>query len=239
MGLLDKIRPTPLMRVGVDAGELRVHLQVPEAVAGEARAAVLRRWEQAEAYLVRHRSFKEAVGPVPDDESAPALIRSMIAASLTVGVAPMACLPGAMVEAIAHDLELLCKEAVTGCEGVSYVMGLPTQIFPIDTAADEEGRSVGLRVVASNPYAIYSSVGRIRWPPFTGKARAIAVVAEEGALAEAVGAALGSALRKPDYLPRVLETASHVEGVRGGVILLDGTMGVWGDIEIVTPTTPR
>lgn len=237
MGLLDKIRPAPLMRVGVDAGELRVHLQVPEAVADQARAAVLRRWEQAEAYLVRHRSFKEAVGPVPDDESAPPLIRAMISAALTVGVAPMACLPGAIVEAVAHDLEPLCKEAVTACEGVSYVMGVPTQIFPIDNSADEDGRSVGVRVVTDDPYAIYSSVGRIRWPPFTGKARAIAVVASEGALAEAVGAALGSALRKPERLRRVLDTASRVEGVRGGVILLDGTMGVWGAIEIVTPST--
>lgn len=235
MGLLDRLRTVPLMRVGVDAGHFRLQLQLPEEYAEEGRAAVLRRWEQVESYLVRNPSLKDAKGPVELDEDAPSLVRLMSEASMAVGVAPLDALPGALVDIIGRDLQLACREAVVTCEGVSFIIGADERTFVADSVPNSEGNAIGVRVSIQDPYAVFSSIGRIRRAVGVDKARAIAVVARQGALAEAVGVAISNALRKKTRLKKVLGVAKQVPEVVGGAVFVDHEIGLWGDIEIVTP----
>jgi ApbE superfamily uncharacterized protein (UPF0280 family) len=235
LGLLDRIRPAPLMRLGVEAGGYRLQLQLPEAMADEGRASVLRRWEQIESYLVRNPTFKDADGPVLTDEDAPPLIGLMEEASRAVGVAPLDAMSGALVEAVGRDIQLAAKEGTISCEGVSFIIGGGSRTFVVDSTADEEGRAIGLQIDYPDSFAVFTSVGRMRRPQPSGRARAVAVVATDGALAEAVGTAMGKALRRANLLKGVLEVAGRVPSVMGGIVLLDKHIGVWGGIEVVTP----
>jgi ApbE superfamily uncharacterized protein (UPF0280 family) len=235
VGFLDRLRPVPLMRLGVDAGKFRIQLQLPEEHADEGRTAVLRRWEQVESYLLRNPEFKEAQGPVEPEEDAPSLVRAMEDASMAVGIPPIDALPGAFVDVVGRDLQLSCREATITCEGVSFVIGAGGRTFVADSVPTAEGNVIGIRVDSRDPYAVFSSIGRVRGSIDDGNARAIAVVSEQGALAEAVGVAISNALRKKTRLKKVLQVAQRIPEVLGGAVFVDHEIGVWGDIEIVTP----
>jgi ApbE superfamily uncharacterized protein (UPF0280 family) len=238
VGILDKIRPAPLAGMSVEVGDLVLQLQIPETFLDQARAAALRRWEQVEAYLMRNPWFKDADGPLQIDMDAPPIINAMTEASRMVNVRPFATLAGALVEAVAGDLAVACREAVAGCEGVTYIVGGAKVRTHLIDPSGGDGRGVAVKVRSETPYAVYSSAGRVRIIPVTGRARAIAVVGKDGALTESVGVAIGATMRKSSRVEGVLATARQIGGLRGGVVVTSRDIGVWGDIEIVTPASP-
>ena len=237
MGLLDKIRPAPLTSLNVDAGDLLLNIQVPEDVLDQARASALQRFEQFQSYLTRNAWLKEATGPIEVGEDAPPMVSSIAEVTRTVDVAPMMVVPGALVEAVGRDLEVACREAVITCEGVSFIVGGRKRLFLVDSVPESGDSGLAIRVSTGEPYAYFSSSGRMRTVALMGAGRlSVAVVASGGALAEGVGTAICTAMRNPERLAQILGVAQKVEGVRGGMVLAHGRIGVWGGIEIVTPT---
>jgi ApbE superfamily uncharacterized protein (UPF0280 family) len=65
-----------------------------------------------------------------------------------------------------------------------------------------------------------------------GKADAVVVVAPSAALADAAATAIGNIVKEIEDIPRGIEFAQKVDGLRGVVIIKDDKMGVWGRIKI-------
>lgn len=234
MGLLDRIRSGPLVAFDVPVGNFRLHVQATVDLQDETRASALKHWEGVEVYLVRHSAFQTSYVPVPVSDDAPQVIRAMGEAAELTGVGPMVALPGALVEAVATDLALDTKEVIVSAEGDSFVIRDRPCTFVVEPREGPAG-GIAIRVTFQEPYAFYSSTGRLRVDPVIGHARAVAVLAERGALADAVGSAMGSAMHRPQDVERALEIARRTPGVRGALLLVEGRIGVWGELEIVTP----
>lgn len=235
MGLRDRLRRTRLTSFKVDIGGLRLHVRARSDLSAEARISALRHWEQLESYVVRHSSFKTSFVPVPVREDAPPLVRAMGEASSAVGVGAMVTLSGALVEALAHDLAAFGRPVVVSTEGDTFVVGNVPGTFMVEPAPDPGLGGLAVRVRLPGPYAFYCSTGRVRIDPAIGRARAVAVLADHGAVADAVGSAMGSALHRPYDVDRALAVAKQTDGVRGAVVLVQERIGVWGDLEIVSP----
>lgn len=233
MGLLDRISRTPLRSFELPVGDLTLRVQLTDDLQDETRAAALRYWEQIESYVVRNPGFKTSFVSLPVGQDAPHLVRVMSDASARMGVGPMVTLPGAFVEAVAGDLASMTKEVVVSTEGDTFIVGSRPRIFVVEPA--KGGAGIAVRVKSKKQYAFYSSAGRLRFNPAIGKARSVGVLAEHSALADAVGSAMGLSMHRPHDVERALEVSKETEGVYGAVIVAGGRIGVWGEIEIITP----
>jgi ApbE superfamily uncharacterized protein (UPF0280 family) len=240
-GILDRLRSDSLAFFDVQVGTLQLRVGAAENVRDQARIVALKHWEQLEAYVAGHSSFKTSFVPEPVGPGAPPVVRAMGDAAEAAGVAPMVTLPGALVEAVARDLSTQVRNVVVSAEGDTFSVQRRAQTFVIEPPMGSGRPGVGVRVPPGKPFAFYASTGRTRTNPGIGQARVVAVLAEHGAVADAAASAIGMAMRHPTHVRRALHAACRLErlGLRGVVILAESQVGVWGNIEIVrAPTRP-
>lgn len=235
MGILDRIRSSPLVSYEVPVANLHVRIQATENLPDEARAIALKHWEQIESQVVRNPSFKQSSFPVSVGDEAPPLAKIMADAAAQTGVGPMVGLPGALVEAIAIDLAMLSREVIVSAEGDTFVISDRPRTFVVERSPHPGGGGIGIRVSDGGRYAFYASTGRLQVDPAIGRARAVAVLAEHGAVADTVASAMGNAMHRPEDVHRTFEICRKVEGVRGALLLIGSRIAVWGDIEVVAP----
>ncbi|MBW3589566.1 MAG: hypothetical protein KY429_09125 [Actinobacteria bacterium] len=233
MGLLDRVGRSPLHTFDLPVGDLTLHIQASDELQDEARASALKHWEQLESYLVRDPGFKTSFVSLPVGPDAPPLIKVMADASAQVGVGPMVTLPGAFVEAVAEDLAKMTKEVVVSAEGDSFVISDRPRSFIVEPAYGGKGIAIRVR---SERYGFYASNGRLKVSPAIGKARCVGVLAEHCALADAVGSAMGLSMHRPQDVEQALEVPRKTSGIEGAMIVGGGRIGVWGNIEVVTPS---
>lgn len=235
MGILDRLRSDSLEFFDIQVGTLQLRIGAGGNLRDEARIVALRHWEQLEAYIAGHSSFKTSFVPTPVEASAPPLIRAMGAAAEAAGVGPMLTLPGAIAEAVARDLSTHSREVVVSTEGDTFAMHRRAQIFVVDPSIGSANPGIGVRVDAGGPFAFYASTGRSRIAPGIGHARVVAVLADHGAVADAAASAIGLAMHQPTHVDRALAATLRLKnlGLRGVVILAESRIGVWGDMEIV------
>lgn len=233
MGLLDRISRAPLNSFDLPIGDLTLRIQSADDLQDEARAAALKYWEQIESYVVRNPSFKTSFVSLPVGADAPPLVKVMADASARMGVGPMVTLPGAFVEMVAVELSSMTKEIAVSTEGDTYIIGGRPRSFVVEPS--KGGAGIAVRVKSRKRYAFYSSAGRLRVNPAIGKARSVGILAEHSALADAAGSAMGLSMHRPQDVERALDVSKKTDGVYGAVIVAGGRIGVWGEIEIITP----
>lgn len=229
---LDLLWADGLERVEVDAGGIRVRVEVPAGLGAEAREAVLSRWAETESYLVLHPAFAASLAPVPAGPGAPAAVEAMAAAAAATGVAPMVTLPGALVEAICRDLAPLAGRAAVSAEGDTFVARRGRRVHPLHVPRVPGRPPLGLVVGSPVPHAVFCSGGRRTVDPHVGTVH-VAVVADHGAMADAAASAAGLTVTRPDLVERGVALARHIDGVRAIALFAGERVGVFGDVEIV------
>ena len=234
-GILDRLRSDSLAFFDLQVGTLQLRVGAADNIRDQARIVALKHWEQLEAYVAGHSSFKTSFVPQPVGPGAPPLVRAMGDAAEAAGVGPMVTLPGAMVEAIARDLSTQVREIVVSTEGDTFSVHRRAQTFVVEPPMGAGRPGVGVRIPAGRPVAFYASTGRTRTNPGIGHARVVAVLAEHGAVADAAASAIGMAMLHPSHVARALSAALRLKGLglRGVVILAESQVGVWGEMEIV------
>ena len=234
-GILDRLRSDNLTFFDLHVGTLQLRIGAVDNVRDQARIVGLKHWEQLEAYVAGHSSFKNSFVPEPVGAGAPPVVRAMGTAAEAAGVGPMLTLPGAMAEAIARDLSQHAREVIVSTEGDTFSMHRRAQTFLVEPPMGSGRPGLGVRVGAGGPFAFYASTGRTRSNPGIGQARAVAVLAEHGAVADAAASAIGMAMLHPGHVARALAAALRLEaqGLRGVIILAESRIGVWGEMEIV------
>lgn len=237
MGLLDHIRPAKLVAFPVDVGGMRFTVRAISELRDEARTSAMRHWEQLEAYLVQHSAFKTSFVPIPIAEDAPPVVQLVGEASELTHAGPMVGLPGALAESIAWDLHAHSKEVIVSGEGDVFMISERDRTFMVDPPRGEDSTGIAVRVHCRGSRAFYTSTGRVSVEPAIGLARAVAVIAEKGALAGSAASAIAYAMHRPKDLDRALALARQIPGVTGALIVVDEAMGVWGEIEIVSGVT--
>jgi len=237
-GILDRLRSDTLVFFDLQVGTLALRVGAVDNVRDQARIIALKHWEQLEAYIAGHSSFKTSFVPQPVGPGAPPVVRAMGDAADAAGVGPMLTLPGAMAEAVARDLSQQAREVIVSTEGDTFAMHRGrAQTFVVEPAMGAGRPGLGVRIEAGGPFAFYASTGRTRINPGIGHARVVAVLAEHGAVADAAASAIGMAMLHPKHVDRALAATLRLEpyGLRGVVILAESRIGVWGDMEIVAP----
>lgn len=205
----------------------------------EATDIVLNLRYQLDQYISRTPRFLKSLTPLPDDPSAPELIRKMLQASNVAGVGPMAAVAGAIAQAVAADLKAL-HSAIIVENGGDCSLDLQEEAtvgIYVEPTSPFSGK-IALRFAADRfPLSICTSSGRIGHSLSFGKADAVTVIAADGAFADAAATALANLVRTPADIRKALETAPAIPSIQGVLIMIRDKMGIWGDIELVPPSS--
>jgi ApbE superfamily uncharacterized protein (UPF0280 family) len=215
--------------------ETDLWIRAERGVEKEALEAVLNLRYLLERYIAENPEFLRSLSPLPDDPTAPALIRQMLGAARAAGVGPMAAVAGAIAQAVSTSLKPRTRAIIVENGGDCY----------LDTAEDTQvgiyagprspfkGR-IALRFPSSRfPLGICTSSGVIGHSLSFGKADALTVVSKDAALADAAATAIGNLVKTPGDITSALEKASSIPGIEGVLVLIKDKMGVWGDLELV------
>ena len=215
--------------------ETDLHILAGQDLRDAASAAVFQYRSQLEGYIARHPKFAAALTPLPLDPTAPAIVKSMLAAGIAAEVGPMAAVAGAMAEYVGRDLLASgAGEVVVENGGDIYFCRKQESVVGIFAGASPLSNRVGLKVPASlMPIGICTSSGTVGHSLSLGEADAVTVLAKDTALADAVATLVGNAVQPGQGLDAALAKGPTVPGVLGVVIIRGEELGAWGEVELV------
>lgn len=228
------IRPTDLVRSRVVVKETDLLICSQRDIGHQVREIVLTQRDRLERYIAANPLFRDSFQPLEVPDTAPAIVRAMAAAGTAAGVGPMAAVAGAVCEAVAQGLGDNVRELILENGGDLYIASARERIVGIFAGEEELGRSLGLRVRAEEtPVGICTSSGRIGHSRSFGDSAAATVIARSCALADAAATAVGNRVRGKHGVSEGLAAARAVPGVLGVVIIRNGQLGAWGNVDIV------
>jgi len=223
----------------VTVKETNLFIQAEEDLTRQATDAVLSIRGNIESYIESRPEFAASLNPIGADPYAPAVVKEMIEDSRRAGTGPMAAVAGSIAEFVARTLsdrgdgkrgEVIVEnggdvfmvtggERVVGLYGSDILLGLGIKI----PAADSGRAGVG---ISSSSALLGESLS-------LGRCELATVVAKRGALSDATATALGNMVKSERDIERSLEEILYIPDVVGGVVVIDGRMGIKGDIELV------
>lgn len=232
----ERMRPSGLVGFRVVEGHTDLHIHAEQELHERALKTVRTLRHDLERYLAAHPRFGESFVPVPVDASAPGVVLDMARAADVAGVGPMATVAGAFAEAVARSLEPHSAEVIVENGGDVYLMGRRERV--VGLWAGEHAPEVGLRIPgARQPCAVATSSATIGPSTSLGSADAATVIADNGALADAVASVVGNRVHSADDLEAAIAAGRAIDGVGGIVVVADGHVAAWGSVELVPLAT--
>ncbi len=237
-------RDRELYRSGIAASDLvRSRVVVKETdllvlsssdISDLVRGIVLTQRDRLERYIAKNPIFRASLLPIAVPDTAPGIVKSMALAGRAAGVGPMAAVAGAVCEAVAAGVGERVSELILENGGDIYLASTRERTVGIFAGERMHGGAIGLRVSPEqNPIGICTSSGRIGHSLSLGDAAAATVLARSCALADAAATAVGNRVRGPQGVHEGLAAGRDIPGVLGVVVLQDGRLGAWGDLDLV------
>jgi len=200
----------------------------------ETRDFILRHRILLERYLEQHPEFVRRMIPLPQDQMASPIVRTMISASQKTGVGPMAAVAGAIAEYVGRDLLAHSKDVIVENGGDIFIRtGFPL-VAAIFAGKSPMGSKLGVRIDSpGRPVAVCTSSGTLGHSLSLGRADAAVVISESAALADAAATAIGNEVSGKQDIEPAIEFGKRIEGVLGIVVVLDNEIGFWGNVDLV------
>lgn len=203
-------------------------------LSNQARETVVQERARLESYIAAHPDFLSALTPWPEDPFAPPVVREMVAAAQVAGVGPMAAVAGALAERVGRALSAASPEVIVENGGDIFLALTRPATVALYAGASPLSHRVGLRIAAEDtPLGVCTSSGTVGHSLSWGRADAACVLAPSAALADALATALGNRVLSPRDIDPALAWLADIPGALGAVVVLGGTLGAWGRVELV------
>ncbi len=219
-------------RVVVKETDLLVRTDRP--LETETRDLVLRHRIPLERYLEQHPEIVHGLIPLPQDQLAPPIVRTMIWAGQKAGVGPMAAVAGAIAEYVGRDLLAHTKDVIIENGGDIFIRtGFPL-IAAVFAGKSPLSSKLGVRIDSpGRPVAVCTSSGTLGHSLSLGRADAAVVISESAALADAAATAIGNEVSGKHDIEPAIAFGKKIEGVLGIVVIVDKEIGFGGNVELV------
>jgi uncharacterized protein len=190
--------------------------------------------KQLETYISMHPEFATSLSPCGQDPYAPSMIREMIDVTRGLGVGPMASVAGAIAQYVARGLMRITDQVIVENGGDIFLKaGRPVtvSIFAGDSLLSEK---FGLLIPERQmPLGVCSSSARVGHSLSMGIADVVCLLSPSAALADGAATALGNRIMAKNDIEKVAGRANEIEGIVGGVAIVEDSMATWGDVELV------
>ncbi|MCX5861556.1 MAG: hypothetical protein WCG29_11225 [Desulfomonile sp.] len=208
----------------VEVRETNLQIQARTDLSPKAKDSVFRYRYQIEEYLRQHPAFRETASPIQIYAGAPEIVRYCDASSRSTGVAPMACMGGAIADFVGRDLAPDSPNLIVSSGGDSFIKCA----FPLDVYLYAKGSRFHELLVLALP-SYQRSFGISTFVPGKG-IHAVTVLSRSACWASAFSKDLGERLTAGEALASVLKRAEAYTDV-GSVILVAGeTIVLGGDM---------
>jgi len=199
-----------------------------------ARAKVLELRKELESYIARRHEFLTSLEPLPDDGSAPGIVREMISAARPAGVGPMAAVAGAVAEAVGRELLEFTSEAIVENGGDIFLKTTGSFLTGVFAGDSPFSGKIGYEVETNGqPVGLCTSSGTVGHSLSFGRADAVTILSRTAALADAFATAVGNIVKAKSDIEAGLDYARDHKEIRGcGIIVGDG-IGLYGNLRLV------
>ena len=187
-----------------------------------------------EEYIKRNPAFLSSLEPLTIGEDAPLIVKEMARSTSRVGVGPMAAVAGAIAEFVGNDLLDFSPEVIVENGGDIFLKSLKKRMIGIYAGKSPLTGRIGLEISGEDdtPLGICTSSGTVGHSLSYGRADAVIVLSPSTTLADAAATAIGNLIVQPGDIPKGVELAKGIEGLRGVIIIQDDKMGLWGKVKI-------
>jgi ApbE superfamily uncharacterized protein (UPF0280 family) len=146
----------------------------------------------------------------------------------------MAAVAGAVAEAIGRDLLGFSPEIIVENGGDIFLKISKKRLVGIYAGHSSLSKRIALEIMPrETPLGVCTSSGTVGHSLSLGSADAVIVLSPSTALADAAATAICNIVKTVDDIPRAIEKAQGIEGLRGLVVIMGDKMGVWGKAKIV------
>jgi ApbE superfamily uncharacterized protein (UPF0280 family) len=229
-----RIRPQGFFCFQVAVKETDLWVCAGRHLETETRDLVFASRHQLETYIRSHPNFSNSLVPLKEDPYAPLIVREMIRASGKACVGPMAAVAGAIAQQVGEGLLSLTDQVIVENGGDIFLKAdRPLTVSIFAGTSPLSGRFGLLIPTRQMPLGVCSSSGTIGHSLSQGMADVICLLSASAALADSAATALGNRIKKKRDLENVAEWAGQIEGILGGVVIVNDAMATWGNIELV------
>lgn len=204
----------------------------------KALEAVLKCRGDIERHISNYPEFLVSFEPLPVQESIPDLpeiIKQMLLAARVASVGPMAAIAGAIAEYVGKELLPFSSEVIVGNGGDIFMVSRKMRNIPIYAGNSPLTEKIALQVAPEEtPLGICTSSGTFGHSFSFGKADAVIAIAPSAALADASATAIGNLVESAADIPKAIEFAQGIKGLRGVAIIKDNEIKSWGKVKIIS-----
>ncbi len=215
--------------------ETDLYIRAGRNLRQKALKAILKHRSAIEGYIRREPAFLTSLVPLPIDEDAPRIVSEMLSASQRAGVGPMASVAGAIAEGVGRELLPFSEEVIVENGGDIFLKLTKERTVGIYAGDSPFTGRLALEIAhEETPLGVCTSSGTVGHSLSLGKADAVIVLSPSVALADAAATAIGNIIEDADDIPKGIELAQRIEGVKGTVIIKGDKLGLWGGVRIST-----
>ncbi|MBW1851880.1 MAG: UPF0280 family protein [Deltaproteobacteria bacterium] len=190
--------------------------------------------QQLETYIRMHPKFSISLMPWPEDPFAPPIVKKMIDATRGLGVGPMASVAGAIAQHIAEGLLRFTDQVIVENGGDIFLRTNRSATVSIFAGSSPLSEKFGLTIPERlMPLGVCSSSAKVGHSLSMGIADVCCLLSPSAVLADAAATSFGNKIKRKEDLETVAEWATQIEGIIGYVFIVEDSMAVWGDIELV------
>jgi ApbE superfamily uncharacterized protein (UPF0280 family) len=231
------IKDSGLISFNVVVEQTDLYIRSRRNLKNKALNSVLKHRGSLEAYIGRHPIFLTTLDSyeAEAEAEAPAIVKEMARVSQLTGVGPMAAVAGAIAEAVGKDLLAFSPEVIVENGGDIFLKISEKRLVSIYAGQSSFTKKIALEIMpGETPLGIGTSSGTVGHSLSLGSADAVIGLSSSAALADAAATALCNIVKAADDIPKAIEKARSIEGLRGVVIIVGDDMGVWGRVKIVS-----
>lgn len=187
-----------------------------------------------ERYIERHHEFLTALEPLEAGEDAPQIVKDMAEAARKAGVGPMAAVAGAIAEYVGRELLPFSSEVIVENGGDIFLKTLKKRLIGVYAGESSFTKKIALEIQPEEtPLGICTSSGTVGHSLSFGRADACIVLSPSTLLADAAATAIGNLVVEAVDIPRGIDFAQGIEGIKGVAIIKDDQIGIWGEVKIL------
>ena len=227
------VKGNDLISFNVTEKETDLYIRASRNLKRKAYKLVLKYRGILEKYIERHPSFLTSLEPFPVTGNAPHIVKLMSDSAGKVRVGPMASVAGAIAEFVGNELLAYSPQIIVENGGDIYLKSLDKRIVGVYAGKSPLTGKIGLEIEGEDtPLGICTSSGTVGHSLSYGKADAVIVLSKSATLADAAATAIGNLITQPSDIPRGIEFAEGIEGLKGVIIIKDAKVGLWGEVKI-------
>ena len=228
------IKGSGLVSFNVAVEQTDLFIRSRRNMKSKALDSVLKHRGRLEAYIGHHPLFLTTLDAYQAESGAPAIVKEMARASQQARVGPMAAVAGAIAEAVGRDLLAFSPEVIVENGGDIFLKISKKRLVGIYAGQSSFTRKIAIEIMPRDtPLGIGTSSGTVGHSLSLGRADAVIILSSSAALADAAATAIGNMVKAIDDIPKAIEQARNIEGLRGVAIIIGDQMGIWGGVKIV------